>query len=112
MRFYVVRNRFFPIGYKGIVLWPFVFLKPMWKGREFNTAHDKVLFRHELQHCYQIHEQGVLKFYFMYLINLFRKGYKRHPMEIDAKKVENIPLSSQEAVWFESGKIDLKGLEL
>lgn len=57
------------------------------------------LFRHELEHCYQIEREGVFKFYFKYLWYSLRYGYERNPYERDAHDMQSLPLSlSEEAL--------------
>ena len=107
MKFWVVRNRFFPFFYLGIVLWPFVFIRPCTRANKFKTRSDVILFRHELEHCYQIHKEGVVKFYFNYLKDLIKHGYKNHPKEIQARTAERNFLTQRESEWYRSGKINI-----
>lgn len=102
MRFWLVKSGFFPIGYRGIVLYPFVFFRPY-----KNDAQNRVLFRHELQHCYQIKERGVLAFYVNYLWLLFKHGYHDHPDEIEARQSQNLPLSPTQVTMYHTGKIKI-----
>ena len=74
----------------GVVLYPYMLFK-----REPKLVPD-YLFRHELQHVYQIQKEGVLKFYFKYLWYLLRHGYKKNPYEIEANAVEDNPLTAEE----------------
>ena len=102
MRFWVVNNKIFPIKYRGIVLWPFVFMRPTQ-----NDAYNQCLFRHELQHCYQIKEAGVIKFYARYLWLLMKHGYHQHPDEIEAHQCQSLPLSKREKAMYLTGKIKI-----
>jgi hypothetical protein len=102
MRFWVVRNNWFPIGYHGIVLWPFVFTRPY-----PTETQNKILFRHELQHCYQIKQRGVIRFYVRHLWLLMRRGYWNHPDEIEAREAQLKPLTAIESKWYETNKIRL-----
>ena len=98
MRFWIVKNDTIPFGrYDGIVLYPFVFIK-----------NDKdILFRHELEHCYQIARKGVVRFYWDYLVDLVKHGYANHPDEVEAYIKQYKPLTLQEKQWQETGVIDI-----
>lgn len=102
MKFWVVRNNWFPIGYHGIVLWPFVFVRPY-----PTETQNKILFRHELQHCYQIQERGVVRFYVRHLWLLMKHGYRNHPDEVEARANQVDALKPNELEWYEKNKIIL-----
>lgn len=77
-------------GYAGWVLFPFIF---------FRGPKDEVddrLFRHEMEHVYQVLRLGWWKFYITYLWYLWRDGYKRHPYELQARERENDKLTTVE----------------
>ena len=58
------------------------------------------LFRHELEHVYQIQRMGWLRFYVSYLWLLMRHGYDSHPYELEAYKAQNRKLTVKErALW-------------
>lgn len=42
------------------------------------------LIAHEISHCRQLDEMGLLRYWLTYLWQYLRFGYVRHPMEIDA----------------------------
>jgi len=76
--------------YRGKVLYPFVlFLQPQ------EDVTDQ-LFRHEMEHVYQVWRKGWLGFYAMYLLLAIRYGYKKHPFELEANTRENDPLTAKE----------------
>ena len=102
MTFWVVRNKWFPIKYHGIVLWPFVFIRPYKNDRQ-----TRVLFRHELQHCYQIKQRGVIGFYVRHLWLLMKHGYWNHPDEIEARESQVNMLTPTENEWYEKNRITL-----
>lgn len=78
----------------GMVFYPYVLFK---RGPEQTPAK---LFRHELQHVYQVRQQGWLKFYLTWLWYTITRGYRGNPYEIEANAVENDPLnSSEQALW-------------
>ena len=99
MKFWIIKNDSIPFGrYEGIVLYPFVFVK-----------NDKdTLFRHELEHCYQIARKGVLRFYWDYLVNLVKYGYSNHPDEIEAYAKQSLRLTPEETVWKINGVIEVE----
>lgn len=74
----------------GIVIYPFIFFK-----RRREEVADR-LFRHELQHVYQVQEHGWFKFYLSYLWNSLWHGYKGNKYELEANAVENQPLTAYE----------------
>lgn len=104
--------------YRGVVLWPYVIMRPKKYATgqiaqsEMMTRRALVkLYRHELQHCYQIQRMGVIKFYIRYLwLNLI-KGYRDHPDEIEARQYENEKLTQLEEKWLHEGVIDLSEME-
>lgn len=76
--------------WRGKVLYPFVL---------FSQAKDDVshqLFRHELEHVYQLRRIGWLWFYLKYLALAVRYGYRKHPFELEADERQNDPLTEQE----------------
>ena len=66
----------------GITIYPFIFFK---RHRE---EVDNRLFRHELEHIYQVRRDGWFKFYVTYLYHQHKYGYKQIPYEIEARTVE------------------------
>lgn len=103
MKFKIVHNKVFPFGkYKGIVIWPFMFLKPT--GTEES---DLKLYKHELIHCYQYKKYGIFKFFIKYLMYRIRYGYKNHPMEVEAYQKQNEPLTEKELTWYFKERIEL-----
>jgi hypothetical protein len=76
--------------WNGKVLYPYVL---------FAVSKAKVsdrLFRHELQHVYQVWRMGWFGFYLGYLWQGIRHGYKNHPFELEAKKHQHDPLTPKE----------------
>ena len=74
----------------GITIYPFIFFK-----RRREEISD-TLFRHELEHIYQVERLGWFKFYLTYLWQSIRVGYKKNKYEIEANAVENTPLTAEE----------------
>ena len=76
--------------WSGKVIYPFVmFADPK------NEVSDR-LFRHELQHVYQVREMGWFGFYLKYLWLGIRHGYKNHPFEREAVDHQFDPLTDEE----------------
>lgn len=79
-----------PKWINGIVLYPYI---------HFQRSKDEVsekLFRHELEHIYQIQRDGFFKFYITYIYYNITKGYKNNPYEIEAKQKALLPLTEEE----------------
>lgn len=76
----------------GVVLYPWM----LFKGEPSQVP--DYLFRHELQHVYQIQRDGFFKFYFKYLWYLLRHGYLDNPYEVEAFAVQHDPLTDEEQV--------------
>ena len=100
--------------FRGVVLWPYVIMRPKKYATgeiaqsELMTRRSLVrLYRHELEHVYQIERMGILRFYASYLWMILRKGYKNHPLEEEANDVEQTPLTQREEKWLRDGVIDL-----
>ena len=73
---YLVRT-----GYKAITLPPLgiYMLQP--------ALSDAGLVAHEQVHWLQYRRLGLVRFYALYLWYLWRYGYERHPMEIEARQI-------------------------
>ena len=76
--------------WKGKVYYPFV----LFKSSKENVT--DILFRHELQHVYQVRRMGWFGFYLRYIWLGIRHGYKNHPFEAEANERENDPLTEEE----------------
>jgi hypothetical protein len=74
----------------GITIYPFIFFK-----QKKEDVSDR-LFRHELEHIYQVRAMGWLKFYISYLWIGLRHKHKTHPYEEQARKVQHDPLTEEE----------------
>jgi hypothetical protein len=99
MRFRIVYKAWWMFWAHGMVLWPWMWIK---------AAHVSTrLFRHELEHCYQIARLGRLRFYVTYLFYSVRYGYKRNPFEVEARKAEMKPLTEVEKMWLRQRRIGM-----
>jgi len=76
--------------YIGWVLYPFMFIR-----HSKEDCSDR-LFRHEMQHVYQVQRDGWFTFYAKYLWHLYKFGYMDHPYELEARDKENEPLTTVE----------------
>lgn len=73
-----------------MVLYPWVLFRD---PKKFVT--DR-MFRHEMEHVYQVQNTGWIKFYCLYLWYSLRHGYKQNPFEIEARAVQHRPLTKTE----------------
>lgn len=46
----------------------------------------KWVFRHELEHAYQVMREGTLRFYLKFFYYSLRYGYKNNPFEVEARE--------------------------
>jgi hypothetical protein len=74
----------------GMTIYPFIFFR---RGRE--EVSDR-LFRHELEHIYQVREHGWFGFYLSYIWESICHGYKKNKYELAAELMENTPLTAEE----------------
>lgn len=91
------KSRFVPPGFTAWVIAPYIF---------FRTSRDDTsdrLFRHEMQHIYQVKEEGWLKFYVKYLWYSIRYGYKKNPYEVEARAREALALTPTERFYKDHG---------
>lgn len=76
--------------WRGRVLYPFML---------FSQSKEDVtdgLFRHEMQHVYQVRRMGWWKFHFKYLWLVVKRGYEMHPFELEAVERQNDELTKTE----------------
>jgi len=76
--------------YTAFVLFPFMFVR---HAKE--DCSDR-LFRHEMEHVYQVMRDGWWTFYIKYVYWLAKYGYMDHPYELEARDRENDPLTPTE----------------
>lgn len=69
---------------------------------------DEVLYRHELQHCYQMQEKGTIRFYLSYLWELIRRGYRGNKYEKEAFQLQYTRLTPTERQWYDNGVVELQ----
>lgn len=83
--FKLIRN------YDGIVIYPWVLFK------QDKTEVSDTLFRHELEHVYQIQREGWFCFHMKYFWYLLKYGYWNNPYEVSARKAQTTPLTKEES---------------
>lgn len=76
--------------WRGVVIYPWVLIKHK-KGET-----GDVLFRHELQHIYQIRNIGWIRYYLTWWWYTIRHGYINNPYEVDARERSYDPLTEEE----------------
>lgn len=91
----IYKSRLIRKGYNAFVLFPFMFF------REPKERVSDELFRHEMEHVYQVMRHGWWKFYIRWLWQYFRVGYDKIDYEIEAYKVQNRPLTTVERYFKE-----------
>jgi len=116
MNFKIVNNAWWMFWARGMVLWPWMWLREV-KHVDYDRTDDVYkawyqsatdrLYRHELQHCYQVASLGRLKFYSTYIWYQIRYGYKKNPFEVEANQREDDPLNEDEIRWREQGVVEL-----
>lgn len=82
-------------GYSAWVLYPFMFF------RDKKEDVDDRLFRHEMEHVYQVMREGWWTFYIKYLWRLAKHGYMDNPYEQEARGLEHTPLTHTERTFKE-----------
>ncbi len=77
-------------GYSAWVLYPFIFF------RQKQEAVSDSLFRHEMEHVYQVMRMGWWTFYFKYLYYLWKLDYDDIPFEMAAHAMQDLVLTPTE----------------
>ena len=88
----IICNTWLPLG-TGLTLYPFILI---------DSKRPERTFKHELMHWYQIHEMGVLRFYWEILKEYIKHGSNDGPLEQECEEYELEPLLSCERRWWES----------
>jgi len=75
---------------RGMTIYPFILFK-------FDKSKiTDALFRHEMEHIYQVERVGWIKFYLGNLWQNLRHGYRNNKYEVAAYAIENTPLTAEE----------------
>lgn len=95
MNLKIVFNTWFvPPKQLAWVLYPFIFFK---QKKDDVTI---ILYRHEMEHVYQVRRKGWLKFYITYIWYSIRYGYTDNPYEASARSVQHNKLNQKEKdIW-------------
>lgn len=96
MKLRIIYNTWFvPPGSDAWVIYPFMFF------RQHRVDVSNRLFRHELEHVYQVQRDGWFKFYLGYLWDWLTNGrdYYKIRYEVEARAKEHEPLTSVERYW-------------
>ena len=117
MTFWIVKNAWWMRWADGMVVWPWVWLR-LRKVRENprtefqrregiqNLEWNLRIYRHELEHVYQIKKVGRLKFYWRYLVDAVRlRKYRSILVEVEAYAHQDEVLTKKELKWLADGKI-------
>lgn len=91
----IYNSRLIRKGYNAWVLFPFMFF------REAKEDVSDTLFRHEMEHVYQVMRDGWWRFYITYLWHLYRYGYMKIPYELEAYDRQTQPLTTVERYFKE-----------
>ena len=77
----------------AITLYPFILYKRSKADLQTTPDYLKAVFKHEYIHIEQVRRMGWFKFYFLYLIESAKNGYRDNKYEVEAgleaQKVEN-----------------------
>lgn len=105
MKWKIVHNAWWMFWARGMVLGPWIWIK----AKAYPQTHTLLrTYRHELQHCYQQHAYGSKwKWYLRYIWLWARKGYWKHPDEIDARLHAGNTLTEQELAWYNAGVVKI-----
>ena len=86
----IYNSRLVPKNYGAWVLFPFMIF------RDAKEDVDDQLFRHEMEHVYQVLRKGWFRFYIKYLFYSISRGYVDHPYEVAAHRAQGTPLTVTE----------------
>ena len=102
MRIRRVYNHWIPqlLNVGAITLYPFILFSSTIANlkKQKNPAH---LFKHEYIHIEQIRKLGWLKFYFLYLVENAKNGYKENKYEVEAYARQSELLNEEEQKAFD-----------
>jgi len=100
MKFRIVDNAWWMFWAKGMVVGRWIWFRK-W------CLYDDAVYRHEIEHVYQMKRSGRFRFYFDYLWLFLIHWYKNHPFEIAAREKENKKLTQREIRWRNQKKVTL-----
>lgn len=68
--------------------------------RPENEVSERII-RHEYMHVEQVKRLGVFRFYTLYLWYTLLHGYKRNPLEVEARNFASSPWKTAKGYWTE-----------
>ncbi len=84
----------------AITLYPFILFSRSVQGIKTYRKYPEQLFKHEYIHIEQVRKLGWFKFYFLWLGESAKNGYKGNKYEIEAYARQTEPLNEEEQKAF------------
>ena len=84
----------------AITLYPFILFKRTVPGIKAYRTHPEQLFKHEYIHIEQVRKIGWFKFYFLYLVESAKNGYRNNKYEVEAYGRQAEPFTAEEEKAF------------
>ena len=85
----------------AITLYPFILFSRSVPGIKTYRQHPEHLFKHEYIHIEQVRNMGWFKFYFLYLVESAKNGYRDNKYEVEAYTRQTEPLNDEEQKAFD-----------
>ena len=80
----------------AITLYPYILFSRSVAGIKERRRNPEQLFKHEYIHIEQVRKLGWFKFYFLYLIESAKNGYRQNKYEVEAYDRQVEPLNEEE----------------
>ena len=84
----------------GITLYPFILFSRTVPSMKTNLRNPEQLFKHEYIHIEQVRKLGWFKFYFLYLVESAKNGYRKNKYEVEAYDRQTEQLNEEEQKAF------------
>lgn len=84
----------------AITLYPFILFRRTVLGIKANRKNPEHLFKHEYIHIEQVRKLGWFRFYFTYLVECKRNGYRQNKYEVEAYDRQTEPFNEEEQKAF------------
>lgn len=84
----------------AITLYPFILFSRSVQGIKTYRLNPEQLFKHEYIHIEQVRKLGWFKFYFLYLVESAKNGYRQNKYEVEAYDRQTEPLNEEEQKAF------------
>ncbi len=85
----------------AITLYPFILFSRSVQGIKTYRSYPEQLFKHEYIHIEQVRRLGWFKFYFLYLVESAKNGYRQNKYEVEAYDRQTEPFNEEEEKAFE-----------